>query len=58
MSEMLVERVARAAFERWDFAGGRFEQLPADAQEHWRNVARAAIEAMREPVREPVREPG
>lgn len=39
MTEM-VERVARAAL------------LPDDAKDHWRAVARAAIEAMREPTEE------
>jgi len=42
----MVEHVARAAFERWDFAKGSFEKLPPDAQEHWRQVAKVSIEAM------------
>lgn len=51
MSEV-IERAARAAFECWDFPCRRFDSLSSDDQEHWREIARAAIEAMREPTPE------
>lgn len=50
MSEM-VEKVARAIFEQQNKVSiypNRWESDPS----HWRGMARAAIEAMREPTRD------
>lgn len=53
MSNELIERVARAAFEsqEWDFApGDDFSYQSAGIREVFFKVARATIEAMREPT--------
>lgn len=46
MSEM-VEQVARGLAEFYDY---EFDELSPQSKDHWREAARAAIEAMREPT--------
>lgn len=56
MAESMVERVARAMYERQWLAGSLastipdWARMPPDFQEQWLRSARAAIEAMKTPT--------
>jgi len=63
MTDSMIETVARAAYERMiegiktmhpipgqEFPDEKWDGLAPELQQHWRDIARAAIAAMREPT--------